>query len=72
MEWQTIDSAPKDARILICDIQNGHKIVREAEFFSGKWVAHFTLIDGYPIPDFYCHPTHWMPLPEPPKDVSLP
>lgn len=53
MEWQPIETAPKDGRVvLLCD-QMGN-----------RWTdsSHWHIKNGCGLP-----PTHWMPLPEPPK-----
>lgn len=65
MNWQPIETAPKedDACILVwCPNGVGRMVVTwQSEDFvvGGGWfgVEDFTLF----------HPTHWMPLPEPPK-----
>lgn len=58
MEWRTIESAPKDGRqVLACFIGQFEKHV--------VFVAHANP-DGCYAPG-YASPTHWMPLPEPPK-----
>lgn len=81
MDWQPIETAPKDGTVVLiyqgkeeccCATakyvdtshkelevvgQKGKKVISEwVEYTSGYWDA-----DG-----FY-DPTHWMPLPEPPK-----
>lgn len=71
-EWQPIETAPKDGtRILIFDngcisIANWHEQIDNYNHapFDG-WLIF------YPDDAFYTqvseNPTHWMPLPEPPK-----
>jgi hypothetical protein len=63
MEWQPIETAPKTTRIqdalLLCcigfnRIQTDHWPMIQ----KSKW----TTMDGT-----FHEPTHWMPLPEPPK-----
>lgn len=71
MDWQPIETAPKDTWLLVCDIER-------IEF--AVWRSHkLTERDGYPVYSddvsgmggYECEcdisPTHWMPLPEPPK-----
>jgi hypothetical protein len=56
-EWQPIETAPRDGqRVLMLTAK--HYVI--TGFFSnGWWLSH---------PGVYqIHPTHWMPLPEPPK-----
>lgn len=69
MKWQPIETAPKDKPILLADDHN----VGEGEWRKGQQPAygarggegwHFIDDIDYSRP-FY--PTHWMPLPKPPK-----
>jgi Protein of unknown function (DUF551) len=68
MNWQPIETAPKDCDILVYDTYNG------GTFYVACWAKTDTGDDawGY-APDTFaggcleCVPTHWMPLPEPPK-----
>lgn len=64
-EWQPIETAPRDGtEILCCEC---------VEIFIGFWSGNN--VDGYwdsyeegaHYIDSYS-PTHWMPLPEPPKE----
>lgn len=59
MEWQPIETAPKDGA---CVLITGEGLVRECRSFRDDW--------GDPVYSewfFEATPTHWMPLPEPPK-----
>ena len=63
MEWQPIETAPKDGtRIIVADARNvwcnvsWEKMKRAPD----RWAAVFG-----PIP---IEPTHWMPLPPPPGE----
>lgn len=71
--WQPIDSAPKDQRILI--------LTKDEVVFIARWAApagfeRFEERDGWQVFDcedgFYSHAedpgdvTHWTPLPDPP------
>lgn len=70
MEWKTIDSAPKDGALVL--IGNPEwDVVWQASFRemgtagSYKWQG-WTRFNSY---DLGLIPTHWMPLPEPPKET---
>lgn len=53
MEWQPIESAPRDAWVLVAN---------KDEFIGvAKWNPY------EPYCEFGEDVTHWMPLPEPPK-----
>lgn len=63
-EWQGIESAPDDGRsILGYDEDGAHRMHFHAE--HNEWQGDFSMPDEN-ICVFY--PTHWMPLPEPPKE----
>lgn len=72
MNWQTIDTAPKDGtEILICEgshwksIYIGHWVPVDFNGVRGKWTTGFTCADEG---DFDIDgATHWMPLPAPPQ-----
>ncbi|WP_103171560.1 DUF551 domain-containing protein [Paracoccus sp. SY] len=63
MTWQPIDTAPKDGTPVLCFTPDDHfSPVTGMDvlwFDGGHW-----LYNGDPWP---WNPTHWMPLPEPPK-----
>lgn len=61
-EWQPIESAPKDGTEVLCGGKVGR--MRVCWFVDGSWVFH-QKYGGARI--VLLHPTHWMPLPEPPK-----
>lgn len=70
MNWQPIETAPKDGtEILIVGVYpDGMAGNVEAGFFdhdSGYWAG--TYYDGYGYTYNNPEPTHWMPLPEPPE-----
>lgn len=78
-QWQPIESAPKDGTVIVCGpawdnaeshgqfvtIANRHRDTwfspEIAIFKDGNWEE-----EGCSIRQ----PTHWMPLPEPPKEVT--
>jgi hypothetical protein len=60
--WQPIETAPKDREVLL--------LMPSGEQRVGKWSTdslrgNWQTADGLDL--FYDPPTHWMPLPEPPK-----
>lgn len=60
-EWQPIETAPRDGRAyLVVDeiVDMGHRA--QIAFWSGAWLS----TDGKKRT---LNPTHWMPLPEPPR-----
>lgn len=74
MEWQPIETAPKDINILLfgmIDPDTTFELLRWVEpiVFSGRWDA----IDEYFVPSGgtwegpFMRCTHWAHLPEPPK-----
>ena len=64
--WQPIETAPKDGTDILL-------WVNDSEAVTGCTLPN----DRYwsmPIPSMYYeydHPTHWMPLPQPPSDQAL-
>lgn len=67
MNWQAIDSAPKGTRAPLLGVVDGDvRLIR-----WGK-TSHVPLygwcLADQGVEDFdLCKPTHWQPLPEPPK-----
>lgn len=60
MDWQPIDTAPKGPNVLIWD---SHREMCALAFFAhgmGIWLDPFECEREF-------SPTHWIPLPEPPK-----
>lgn len=86
LEWQPIETAPKDGTdILVADPTQefSQDRVERARYWEGKWCvvnAYYFLTDLSKIeeiskeqklddmPLYIISPTHWMPLPEPPKE----
>ncbi len=61
MTWQTIDTAPKDGTYVLVYRPNWAEAILvgySGPNYPGEWQT----AEGIPI-----RPTHWMPLPEPPK-----
>ena len=60
MKWQTIETAPKDGKdILLYDASFDKGIL------LGGWLDRWWWVEGGQIT---ANPTHWMPLPNPPKE----
>jgi hypothetical protein len=75
VSWQPIETAPKDgAEILLCKATDadgkpmgkafGLFVQRAAWCGDEGWVVYCSLPSE---PHLFFEPTHWMPLPEPPK-----
>ena len=64
MEWQPIETAPKDKPIWCYNGGQGMMIFLDIEDFQGFVWNDDLLSDVDPNPE---QPTHWMPLPDPPK-----
>tara|TARA_R110002051_G_scaffold245048_1_gene304845 strand:+ start:180 stop:374 length:195 start_codon:yes stop_codon:yes gene_type:complete len=63
MEWQPIETAPKnETRILLA----GEGFVCECRWYHDDWQDPV-----YNEWSFEAIPTHWMPLPEPPKGDNM-
>lgn len=74
MNWRPIETAPKDGtRLLLCNASHDSVEVgfwdkgfywTSRNGFDGEWTNGYC--DEYER-DVVLKPTHWMPLPEPPK-----
>ncbi len=78
MGWQPIETAPKGEGILLAD---GHSIIGIGNWVDGEWWFWDGNADVTFFRDDWseilcaelngwiknCGPTHWMPLPDPPK-----
>ena len=64
MEWLPIETAPKDGTSILAYTGDGYTypLVCACAFDDGLWWP-----DTWESPDDPLHPTHWMPLPPPPK-----
>ena len=58
-EWRGIETAPKDGTIILALTEDGGRTVY---FHNGKW-SYSEVFTCIVSPS----PTHWLPLPEPPK-----
>lgn len=66
MKWQPIETAPKD-KLIIAVVEGRTRLVKYGKTSHLPWLG-FCLADQGPEDSDLCKPTHWMPLPEPPKD----
>ena len=80
MEWQPIETAPKDGTWILLaggGIDYGWNCNSQPHAVAGQWT---TIFNGSPFPGGwqfawydggyygeYENPTHWMPLPQPPS-----
>ena len=76
-EWRSIESAPKNGTlVLVCDPHLDYPVTVGAyfkgdrddatgRFQRGDWAGWLSM-DGDHLASI-SNPTHWMPLPEPPK-----
>lgn len=66
-QWQTIDSAPRDGEFVLT--WNGHRQhVSQYDRVEGEWVSSFkTVTKRLTVQP---PPTHWMPLPSPPRALQ--
>lgn len=65
--WQPIEAAPKDGNCLLAiETDDGYTFGVLERFEDGTWVH-----EGEPTfcKAYYFMPTHWMPLPAPPKEA---
>ncbi len=66
MEWETIDSAPKDGtKILIA-----WKDKSDRGVCVGFWSEEVNYWQGDDYYNITGEPTHYMPLPKPPVDIT--
>jgi hypothetical protein len=70
MEWEVIETAPKDGTAILVYIPSVHETERYTtvswDTLRSRWLLCQT---GWYADDYSVHgePSHWMPLPEPPK-----
>lgn len=65
--WQPIATAPKDQRVLV--VLKPHPLQTEGEITFAYFVGDVWTFDET---GEVANPTHWLPLPAPPKDDFLP
>lgn len=65
MDWQPIETAPKEGQILLCCMTPGEWSRRKPGYMGvDEWDE---AIGWGSFNKHHFPPTHWMPLPEPPK-----
>ena len=65
MEWQPIETAPKDGTAILLSIPGNKNPCAHVGFFHHDTDQWRERILGA---NFVNYPSHWMPLPKPPKD----
>jgi len=66
MNWQPIETAPKDGTDLLLFYPSSDG---EAPFIDvNRWLDWPREMNAYSWTTGGVNPTHWMPMPEPPKD----
>lgn len=73
-KWISVDEPPKDSNwvvILIKALWDDDKgpNVEVAYYYEGAWHLGWGISDCYPSDDWEI--THWMPLPEPPGEMTM-
>ncbi|KPK13948.1 MAG: hypothetical protein AMJ56_00420 [Anaerolineae bacterium SG8_19] len=67
MNWQPIETAPKDGSCFLAYMWYEKEEGDDYEFYSViRWEKGLGWVQENPYMDPF-KPTHWMPLPEPPK-----
>lgn len=75
MNWQPIETAPKDGTLILVTGCNGFRRVLAAwyvgdnEAYGHDGKAHWRGVLNAQGPIFIADPTHWMKLPNPPTDT---
>jgi len=75
MEWQPIETAPKDDALLVCGTRQGwehcgpHIVCARRDSWTGRWSIYGAAPSRH-SPQWLdtIDPTHWMPLPAPPAE----
>ena len=71
-QWMPIESAPKDVFVLVA-CPSGYSTtplvfttaIMHSDYKVGRWIDHA----NDDLTDWGMQPTHWMPLPQPPKEA---
>jgi len=64
-QWQPIETAPKDGTPILIFTERGQYVADWAEFEIEYWHVHDGKFEPRPVRG--PAPTHWIPLPDPPK-----
>ena len=67
MKWQPIETAPRDGKTIFVAIAIGIKVGSTENYTTDPWCVWHGTDDEYVRWPHRFLPTHWMPLPEPPK-----
>jgi len=65
-EWQPIETAPKDCELLGWYYSEGSTNYMIIRWFNDRWIS----IGINDIEECPQQPTHWRPLPQPPKELT--
>ncbi len=66
-KWQTIDTAPDDGTpVFLIDVRG----IRYIGYFNGNTSAWYSDYCDGSGEEILILPSHWMPLPPPPKEIS--
>jgi len=65
-QWRPIETAPKDGSEVLVICSNNEQFVG----YRYNDAPYFCYAVNRDRGRFFCEPTHWMPLPSPPKDTA--
>lgn len=65
--WQPIEKYPREYEIVLVGRENGNQCTMAGCWTGERWLC-FSMAGALEI----ANPTHWQPLPEPPRAHSLP
>lgn len=69
-EWQPIETAPKDGTDLLLAVSYGEIRTTRLGAWRQRRPGKYAWLQHHTFEPFTGEVTHWMPLPEPPKDAS--
>lgn len=67
-EWRPIETAPKDETVILLGYLPHPRLKGSQRVYEGRWDSlqeTWTSVNGFLI---HSEASHWMPLPEPPKE----